>query len=407
MDSSFGLFSVRGINIRVHITFPLILVWAAIQFGVLTRQGATGAAFGIIVTLLLFAIVILHELGHSIAAQNYGVPVKQIVLLPIGGVAQLARIPEEPAQEFVIAIAGPFVNFGLAIVMFIAGLAAGVDSVLSNPLRIAGLLGEVSPNAIFTYVFASNLFLGVFNLIPAFPMDGGRVLRALLATRLNYARATRIAVVIGQSMAWLLGLWGFLNGGFFLILIAVFIYMGASQEGQLVQLRNVLGGLKVKQAYSPKARFLDPQASLREAVNLTLSSFQADFPICDGDQLVGFLTHSQLVDALNRYGPEVSIGKVMSRSITPVSPDDELLAVQQRLSENNLDAAPVVEAGRFLGLITSRDINELYRLVSSQPNLVPALVMRRPDTAISSRDRGLNNQVEADQGEVPPATLPR
>jgi Zn-dependent protease len=228
VDSSFGLFSVRGINIRVHITFPLILVWAAIQFGALTRQGVSGAVFGIIVTLLLFAIVVLHELGHSIAAQNYGVPVKQIVLLPIGGVAQLARIPEEPVQEFVIAIAGPLVNFGLAILMFIAGLVVGIDGVLSNPFSIARLMGEISPNAIFAYVFASNLFLGIFNLIPAFPMDGGRVLRALLATRLNYASATRIAVVIGQSLAWLFGLWGFLNGGFFLILIAVFIYMGAS-----------------------------------------------------------------------------------------------------------------------------------------------------------------------------------
>lgn len=399
MDSSFGLFSVRGINIRVHITFPLILVWAAIQFGALTRQGVSGAAFGIIVTLLLFAIVVLHELGHSIAAQSYGVPVKQIVLLPIGGVAQLARIPEEPVQEFVIAIAGPLVNFGLAILMFIAGLVVGIDSVLSNPLNIARLMGEISPNAIFAYVFASNLFLGIFNLIPAFPMDGGRVLRALLATRLNYARATRIAVVIGQSLAWLFGLWGFLNGGFFLILIAVFIYMGASQEGQLVQLRSVLGGLKVKQAYSPQARVLNPQSPLREAVDLTLSSFQADFPVCDGDQLVGFLTHSQLVDALNRYGSDVAISTVMSRNITPVSPDDELLGVQQRLSENNLDAAPVVDRGHFLGLITSRDINELYRLVSSQPNLVPALVTRHPVTPV--------NQTKADPEEAPPATLPR
>jgi Zn-dependent protease/CBS domain-containing protein len=406
VDSSFGLFSVRGINIRVHITFPLILVWAAIQFGVLTRQGASGAAFGIIVTLLLFAIVVLHELGHSIAAQNYGVPVKQIVLLPIGGVAQLARIPEEPVQELVIAIAGPLVNFGLAILMFAAGLAAGIDGLMSNPLRIAGLLGEISPNAIFTYVFASNLFLGVFNLIPAFPMDGGRVLRALLATRLNYARATRIAVVIGQSMAWLLGLWGFLNGGFFLILIAVFIYMGASQEGQLVQLRNVLGGLKVKQAYSPKARVLNPQSPLREAVDLTLSSFQADFPICDGDQLVGFLTHNQLVDSLNRFGPDVAISQVMSRNITPVGPDDELLAVQQRLSENNRDAAPVVDQDRFLGLITSRDINELYRLVSSQPNLVPALVTRHPEPAKSEKFTG-TIQPGTDPEDVPPATLPR
>ncbi len=379
MDSSFRLFSIRGINIKVHITFPLILVWAAIQFGLLTRQGIAGAAFGVIVTLLLFVIVILHELGHSVAAQNYGVPVKQIVLLPIGGVAQLARIPEEPLQEFVIAIAGPLVNFGLAILMFLAGFVVGIDSLLDNPLAIASALREINPNSIFTYVFASNLFLGIFNLIPAFPMDGGRVLRALLATRTDYARATRVAVVVGQSMAWLLGLWGFLNGGFFLILIAVFIYMGASQEGQLVQLRNVLGGLKVKQAYSHQARALNPGSPLRQAVDLTLSTFQADFPVCDDDQLVGFLSHSRLIAALNRYGPNVPIEKVMSTEVFPVSPDDELFAVQRRFTEKNLDAAPVVQEGRFLGLITNRDINELYRLVSTQPNLLPSLVRRKPE----------------------------
>jgi stage IV sporulation protein FB len=404
VDNSFRLFSVRGIAIRVHITFPLILVWAAIQFGLLTRQGAAGAVFGIIVILLLFAIVVLHELGHSVAAQGYGVPVKQIVLLPIGGVAQLARFPEEPIQEFIIAIAGPLVNFGLAIVLFVAGVLFGLGNPLEDPLAITRVLGQLNPSAIFTYVFASNLFLGIFNLIPAFPMDGGRVLRALLAARMDYARATRIAVTVGQAMAWLLGLWGFLNGGFFLILIAVFIYMGASQEGQLVQIRHVLGDLKVAQAYSRQARALRPEAPLREAVDLTLSTFQADFPVCDGDRLAGFLSHNRLVDALNRLGPEVPIGNVMSTEVMPVSPAEELIDVQRRLAENNLDAAPVVDGDRFLGLITLRDINEIYRLVSSQPDLAPAL--RR-----HGRDRigGYSASLQSDreQEEVPPATLPK
>lgn len=404
MDSSFRLFSVRGINIRVHITFPLILVWAAIQFGLLTRQGAAGAVFGIIVTLLLFAIVILHELGHSVAAQAYGVPVKQIVLLPIGGVAQLARFPEEPIQEFVIAIAGPLVNFGLAIVLFVAGVLLGLGNPLEDPLAITRVLGQVNPSAIFTYVFASNLFLGIFNLIPAFPMDGGRVLRALLAARMDYARATRIAVSVGQAMAWLLGLWGFLNGGFFLILIAVFIYMGASQEGQMVQIRHVLGDLKVAQAYSQQARSVRPESPLREAVDLTLSTFQADFPVCDGDRLVGFLSHNRLVDALNRHGPQIPIREVMSSEVAPVSLYEELITVQQRLSENNLDAAPVVDGGRFLGLITLRDINEVYRLVSSQPDLGPAL-SRYGRARAGSYFASPKSDLE--QEEIPPATLPK
>ncbi|MGD8752975.1 MAG: site-2 protease family protein, partial [Anaerolineales bacterium] len=331
------------------------------------------ALFGIIVTLLLFVIVVLHELGHSVAAQNYGVPVKQIVLLPIGGVAQLGRFPEEPIQEFVIAIAGPLVNFGLALVFLLVASLFQFGGVWENPFTMLERLESLSPMSIFNYVFVSNLFLGIFNLIPAFPMDGGRVLRALLASRMNYARATSIAVAVGQTMAWLLGLWGFLGGGFFLILIAIFVYMGAGQEGRLVQIRNVLGGLKVEQAYSRQAQSISPQSTLKNAVEMTLSTFQADFPVCDGQNLVGLLTHSRLVESLNQYGPDVFVDQVMLKDIEPVSPGEGLFEVQQRLVKQNLDALPVVERGNFLGLITNRDINELYRLVSNQPGLLPAV----------------------------------
>jgi Zn-dependent protease len=373
MGSSIRLFKVRGITIRMHLTFPLILVWGAVQFGLLTGRGLTGAIFGVVVTLLLFVIVVLHELGHSFAALHYGVPVKQITLLPIGGLAQLARIPEEPRQEFVIAIAGPLVNFGLAILLFLFSLTLGQKVEVAGPGAMLENMGTLSFQAFFNYVFISNLFLGVFNLLPAFPMDGGRVLRALLASRMDYARATSIAVSVGQSMAWLLGLWGFLGGGFFLILIAIFIYLGAGQEGQLVRLRHVLGGLTVEQAYSRQARSLSPQATLRDAIGLTLSTFQADFPVCEDDQLVGLLPYARLVEALDHHGPDIPVSEVMITDITPVTPGEGMFAVQQRLAENNLGALPVVEDGRFLGLITSRDINELYRLVSSQPDLMVAV----------------------------------
>jgi stage IV sporulation protein FB len=370
MDSSIPVFRVRGISIRMHITFPLILIWAAIQFGLLSGQGLAGAIFGVVVTLLLFAIVVLHELGHSFAAQHYGVPVKQIVLLPIGGVAELARIPEKPGQEFVIAIAGPLVNFGLAVLMVIAGLISGLGTGLESPLAMLDSLQTLSLGSIFNYLFFANLFLGVFNLLPAFPMDGGRVLRALLATQMNYARATVIAASIGQALAWLLGLWGFLGGGFFMILVAIFIYMGAGQERRLVQLRYVLRGLTVEQAYSRQARILNPQSTLREAIDLVLSTFQADFPVCDGEQLVGLLTYTRLIETLDRHGPETPVGEVMLTDISPVAPTEEMFAVQQRLAESKLDALPVADGHRFLGLITSRDISELYRLVSSQPGLI-------------------------------------
>ena len=372
MESSIRLFDVRGIAIRMHITFPLILIWAALQFGLLSGHGWRGAAFGIVVTLLLFVIVVLHELGHSFAALSYGVPVKQVVLLPIGGVAQLGNIPDKPAQEFVIAIAGPLVNFGLAIVLAALGIALGQQLGAGQMLATLEGLGRADLSSVFVYVFASNLFLGIFNLLPAFPMDGGRVLRALLASRLEYTRATGIAVAVGRSLAWLLGLWGFLNGGFFLILIAVFIYVGAGQEGQLVQVRSVLGGLKVVQAYSRDLQSLSRQSTLREAIDLTLSTVQSDFPVCDGERLVGLLPQGRLVEALHRYGPDVPVGEVMLTDVAPVAPGEALFTVQQRLAESKWDAVPVVEGGRFLGLLTSREINEVYRLVSSRPGVMSA-----------------------------------
>lgn len=370
MDSSLRLFSVRGIAIKVHVTFPLILVWAAVQFGAISGQGLEGAVFGVIVTLLLFSIVILHELGHSFTALEFDVPIRQIVLLPIGGVAQLGRIPDEPGQEFLVAIAGPAVNFALAVVL---GLLAALLAVNLSPEEIMRSLrgmGALDLSAIFRYVFATNLFLGVFNLLPAFPMDGGRVLRALLALRMDYARATSIAVFIGQSLAWLMGLWGFLGGGFFMILIAVFIYVGASQEGQLTRLRSVLADLRVSQAYTRRATTLSPEEPIQRAVDLTLSSFQANFPVCDGERLVGILTQQRLVDTLQKRGPNTPIRQAMQTEFSHVSPDDGLFDVQQQLSRSQLDALPVSEGTTFLGLITQQDIAEIYQLASTQPDLL-------------------------------------
>ncbi|MCK6629586.1 MAG: site-2 protease family protein [Anaerolineae bacterium] len=373
MGSSIPLFSVQGITIRMHITFPLILIWGALQFGVFTGGGWSGAIFGLIVTFLLFAIVVLHELGHSLAALRYGVPVKQIVLLPIGGVAELGRMPEKPIQEFVIAIVGPLVNFALAIILAPLGLALGQGFGGWSPADLFDNLGQLSFNAIFNYVFVSNLFLGIFNLLPAFPMDGGRVLRALLATQVSYQRATSIAVTIGQTLAWMLGLYGFLNGNFFTILIAVFIFSGAEAERQLVQTRSVLGDLTVEQAYSRRVQTLTPQSSLRDAVKLTFDSFQSDFPVCEGEQLVGLLTYTRLLEALDQHGPNVPVGEVMLTDISPLSPKGNLFAAQQRLAENNLEALPVVADGRFLGLLTNRDIGEVYRIASTQPDLIATL----------------------------------
>jgi Zn-dependent protease/CBS domain-containing protein len=380
MGTAFKLFTVSGIAIRMHVTFPLILIWAAIQFGYLADAGWIGALFGVIVVLLLFVIVTLHELGHSYAALFYGVPVKQIVLLPIGGVAQLKSIPENPVKEFVIAIAGPAVNFALAVILWLIAWAFNIT--IMNPVDVLEGLERITFTHIFTYVFIYNIFLAVFNLLPAFPMDGGRVLRALLATRLEYSRATSISASVGRAMAWLFGLYGFLGGGFFLIIIAFFIYIGASQEEAQVKTRSLLRGLTVNDAYSRQVRALPAHSTLADAIQLTLTSLQASFPICEGERLVGILTYPKLVEALNGRNANTPVSEVMIRDVEAVAPGDDLFEVQVKLQGSQLDTLPVMENGRFRGIITNRDINEVYRLLSIDPDI---LAMRRSSWEADSR----------------------
>ena len=368
MKSSLKLFSVSGIDIKVHMTFPLILLWAAFQYGILARGGIEGALFGIVVIILLFALVTLHELGHSFAARYYGVPVEQIVLLPIGGVAQLKHMPRKPIQEFVIALAGPAVNVALVILMGLVAIAFNINSL--NPLTVLSSGFELSFASFFGYIFLYNIVLAVFNMIPAFPMDGGRVLRALLAMRLDYGRATKIAVRIGQAVAVLLGIYGLFNGGFFMILIAIFVYNGAAQEGRLVQQYNRLRGLTVRQAYASQATFLSPYDTIQRAVSLKLLGWQSNFPVIYNGNMVGLLTERDTMEALTRRGSNTLVGHVMSTHIAPVSPDEELFDVQQRMANERLTALPVMEGSQFLGMVTWRNINQLLRTLAAQPDMI-------------------------------------
>lgn len=366
MRNSLKLFAVRGIDIRLHVTFPLILLWAAFQFGAV--GGVASALFGVIAVLLLFVLVTLHELGHSFAAQYYGVPVKQIVLSPIGGVAQLQRIPDNPVQEFVIAIAGPAVNFVAAIVMGI--VVWGLDINLLSPLAVLTGAGGVTLAALFSYVFIYNIFLGVFNLLPAFPMDGGRVLRSLLAMRLDYARATNIAATIGRLFAFLLGIYGLFNGGIFLVLIAVFIYMAAGQEAQLARLRNSLRGYTVRHVYAPDVYRLSPYNTLQQAVNLSLTSGQSTFPVCEGTTFLGLLTRSGLREAIQTQGPATWVRDVMRRDVKPVSLATDLFDVYLQFGEKKVEALPVVENGRFLGLVTQQNLFDFHRWSTIEPKII-------------------------------------
>jgi Zn-dependent protease len=250
MNWSIKLGKIKGIDIKVHLTFILILVWAAYQWGVSTGKGLEGALFGVVVTLLLFLCVTLHELGHSFQALRFGIPVKDITLWPFGGLAQIERMPEKPRQELLIAIAGPLVNLVIGFGLLLVSQVLQIQGWLAID-QLFQVLGDVSWQGLLAYLIMANFALALFNLLPAFPMDGGRVLRALLAMRMDHAKATRWAVGIGQTLAWGLGLWGFTSGGYTLILIAIFVYLAAGQEGKTSAIKNVLGDLKVAPGADP------------------------------------------------------------------------------------------------------------------------------------------------------------
>jgi Zn-dependent protease/predicted transcriptional regulator len=368
MGRSLKIFSVRDIDVRLHFTFPLILLWGAFQFG-MAGGSMSSALFGVIAVTLLFVLVTLHEFGHSFAALYYGVPVKQIVLSPIGGVAQLQRMPDKPVQEFVISIAGPAVNFAIAVVMalFIPILGLTVNDFV---LALSGTAG-LTITAVFAYIFAYNIFLALFNLIPAFPLDGGRVFRSLLAMKLDYGIATNIAATVGKALAVMMGLYGLTNGGIFMVFIAMFIFTAAGQEAKMVKHRVSLKGFTVHDAYSTSAYVLTPYHRLDQAVQLMMMSGQSSFPVVNNDHLEGFIPRKDLSEAMKNRGGHTWANMIMRQDIAPVSPLLPLEEAQKRMIMEELDALPVVENDLYLGMLTHWNINQVVQWQAGDKNAKP------------------------------------
>jgi len=371
MSWSIKLFRIRGIEVKVHLTFLLILVWAAYRWGISQGKGWEGALFGVVVTLLLFVCVTLHEFGHSFQALRFGIPVKDITLWPFGGLAQIERIPEDPKQELRIAIAGPLVSLAVALVLILLSLVVNIQGWMSVD-RLYQALGDVSWEGLLAYLVISNLMLALFNLVPAFPMDGGRMLRAFLAMRMDHGRATKLAIGIGQALAWVLGLWGFVSGSYTLIFVAVFVYMAAGQEGRTVQVKDILGDVRVGRVMSRQVETLASDDPLDVAVEFTLHTLQADFPVVENERLVGFLDEKDLLAGLKGADSERRVGQAMRRDYVAVSADASLFEVQQQMSSARLRAVPVTDGDRLVGMLTLADVNEAYRLLSVESRLLIA-----------------------------------
>jgi Zn-dependent protease/CBS domain-containing protein len=357
MGWSIRLFSVGGTAVRIHLTFFLLLAFVAV---VGWRAGGAPVAIDqLIFIVLLFVCVVLHEFGHVFAARAYGIRTSDVTLLPIGGVASLERMPEKPGQEIVVALAGPAVNLVIAVALAVV-LGAGFD--LSQMAQL-----DEARSSLTGRVAAANLMLCVFNLIPAFPMDGGRVLRALLAVRLGYTRATRVAATIGQALAFVFALVGLL-GNPLLILIAVFIFLAASGEAGYVQAREYTRGYLASHAMITSYQTLSPSSIADDAAGLLLRTTQKEFPVVDGaGALRGFLTHDALISALQKTGGTTPVLDIMDREVPTVPENACLDNVFQRLQRSGTRLVGVVDPQqRLVGYITAENLSELIMIQSSR-----------------------------------------
>jgi stage IV sporulation protein FB len=356
---SFPIAVIAGTVVRLHVTFLLFLIWiGAAQW----RAGGQQAALeGILYIVLIFACVLAHEFGHIFAARRYGIRTPEVTLSPIGGVASLERIPEKPREELVVALAGPAVNVVIALALFLV-LGATVDFERAAQIENPGV-------GLLVRLAGANLFLVLFNLIPAFPMDGGRVLRAILAMRRPHAQATRIAARIGQGAAFLFALAGlFINP--MLIVIGLFIYLAATAEAQHVATRDVAREVPVCEGMVTIVETLSPTATLDDAVTCLIRSSQKEFPVVDGaGRPRGLVTRDRLIPALRDGGPTTPVLDVMVREVPTIGWREPL---ERGLTLLNSSRAPALfvlnESGQLVGLVTSENIGELMMIRSVRPD---------------------------------------
>jgi Zn-dependent protease len=343
---SFRLLTLFGIRIEVHVTFLLLVGGLALLQSATTPMWLTVSEL-----LLLFTCVLLHELGHALAARRYGIQTREIILLPIGGVARLERMPEKPVQEVVVAIAGPGVNVILA-------------TILAAILALRGVTAEAAlaraDKGVLEFLLLANITMLLFNMIPAFPMDGGRVLRALLAMTMPFTRATRIAAQVGQGLALLIAAVGvFYLRSPLLVFVALFVFMAAGEERALVQTRASLSGLPVSAAMVTAFMSLETRHELQHAVDLMLAGDQKDFPVLEGGHYLGMLDRTGLVQALQKEGPDAPVGRAVRTDVEPVEASWPLERALQVMRAGRHSSIPVVLRGQLIGLLTLENVSEL------------------------------------------------
>lgn len=341
---------VFGVPVRLHFTFLLLLVFLVIN-GVGEKQSGWATAIYIVA---LFASVLLHEIGHTLVARRYGIRTLEIVMFPIGGVSRPERLPKG-REELWISLAGPLVN-----ALISAALFAWV-AVQGSFVKIE-LLKEPSNANLAERIALGNLLLFLFNLLPAYPMDGGRILRAALALRRPELEATQIAAKAGRRLAVAIILFGLLWGNFMLVFVGAFIYLGAWQEGTSAKGRSLTSGFPVSSAMITEFHTLPHGATIRDAGDLLLSTSQHDFPVVHGDQVIGLLGRNALIRAMMSEGPDAYVSSAMDRDFPRVTPDMDLSEAMPRLSAPGAVALVMDGENRLLGLLTSENLSEFILL---------------------------------------------
>ena len=380
MRWSFSIGRVAGISLRIHVTLLVFLGWIA-----LSASSTAAAQWELLRVGLIFVCIWLHELGHSLVAQQLGVTVRSITLLPIGGVAALRRLPENPWHEIAITVAGPLVNAVIAAVLLpIAGWPT-LHDLVTIPHDASGLVRALA---------GTNIVLVLFNLIPAFPMDGGRLFRAGLGLLVSYRRATTVAAFVGQGLAIVFIMAGWHYEAWVLMLIGAFIFFGADGEDKLVRARSLLADHTVGDLMRREFATLTPADTVERGLQLVYQTGQDAFPVLNDGRLLGMVDRPALLETVNKLGPLVPVGAVMNRQFMVAQPQDRAALVQDEILSDGWGSVPVIENGQLVGLLLPDNISR-FQLVRA--GLKAA---RRPNVA------GRSPTPPPVIGAVPPIAVP-
>ncbi len=357
MSQKLPIATVAGIRVYVHWTFSLLVLWIIVS-GVRAGSGALDIAWSLLFVLSMFTCVVLHELGHALAARRYGIKTRDITLLPIGGVASLESMPEKPSEELVVALAGPAVNFVIALLLL------PVVSALPNPSQVEQL-NTIHAGNFLLALLSVNLVLALFNLLPAFPMDGGRVLRALLAMRLPRAQATRVAALVGQLCAVGFVVLGFTSNPM-LALVGIFIFVGAQSEASYTNTKSMLAGYTVRDVMLREFRTIEAGSTVGSAVQLLLDTQCRTFLVMEESTPVGILTREAIIRALSEGGDGALVRQVMDPELLALGPELPLDEAFQRMSQQRKELMPVMEGGQLVGALDHENVAEFVMILTAK-----------------------------------------